>query len=777
MRHGQPDLITGEGQDGGEQLGHGVQDQVQGGLGAAALQTILLLTVEPVLDDVQIEAAQLHHAEIIDGMGHHMELILVIGGLHLLDQGVELGDSPAVQGQHILGGHQIIGVKAVEVAQAVAGGVAELQIVLAQLLEDLLGAAHVHMVVGGTGPETDHIRAELLDDIGRVNAVAQGLVHGAALAVHGPAVGQALFVGGTLAQGADSHQQGGLEPAAVLVAAFHIHISRPEALIPLHGGVVGGAGVKPAVQSVGLLEEVDAAAVGALEALGQQLCRLHLKPGVGTLLLEDGGHGLDALIGADRLLAVLAVEHGDGQTPAALAGNAPVGTLADHGAHTLLAPGGQPADVLTGLDGLILEGVNGAEPLGGGPEDDGALAAPAVGIAVDDLLGSEEHAALLHVSQDHRVGFLGAHAGVLAGVIGVAALIVHRHHHLHAVAHAGQIVVSAEAGGGVDAAGAGVHGDVIGQQQAGGLGQEGVIRQHILIEGAGVTLQNFIAFKAADVHDLLGQGLGHDVHLAVGRLHDGVALIGVQGDGQVAGQGPDGGGPDHEEQLALVQMAQLAQVVVHGELDVDRGAGVILIFDLGLGQGGLVLGAPVHRLQALVDVAVLVHLAEDAHLVRLEALVHGLVGVLPVADDAQALEAFHLDADVLFGIGLTGAAEVRHAHGLVVQLLLLDDGGFNGHTVVIPAGDIGGIVAPHGVGAGDKVLDGLVQGMTHMDGAVGEGRAVVKVEAGLALVLLEHLVVDVQLLPVPEHLRLPGGQPGTHGEVGFGKVQRCVKIL
>ena len=44
-------------------------------------------------------------------------------------------------------------------------------------------------------------------------------------------------------------------------------------------------------------------------------------------------------------------------------------------------------------------------------------------------------------------------------------------------------------------------------------------------------------------HDLLRQGLGHDIQLAVGGLHHGVALVGVQGDGQVAGQGPDGGGP------------------------------------------------------------------------------------------------------------------------------------------------------------------------------------------------------------------------------------------
>ena len=39
--HREPDLIAGEAQDGGHQLGHGVQNQEQGGLGAAALGAVL----------------------------------------------------------------------------------------------------------------------------------------------------------------------------------------------------------------------------------------------------------------------------------------------------------------------------------------------------------------------------------------------------------------------------------------------------------------------------------------------------------------------------------------------------------------------------------------------------------------------------------------------------------------------------------------------------------------------------------------------------------------
>ena len=63
-----------------------------------------------------------------------MELIVVIGGEALLGQLIELGHRPAVQLQHLLRLDQLIGVEAGQVAQAVPGGVAELQIVLAELL-------------------------------------------------------------------------------------------------------------------------------------------------------------------------------------------------------------------------------------------------------------------------------------------------------------------------------------------------------------------------------------------------------------------------------------------------------------------------------------------------------------------------------------------------------------------------------------------------------------------------------------------------------------------
>ena len=539
-----------------------------------------------------------------------------------------------------------------------------------------------------------------------------------------------------------------------------------------------GAGVEPAVKRVLLFGKAGVlAAVRAGEALGQDVGGIHIEPGVGALFGKEVRDGLDGLVGADGLAAVLAVEHGDGQAPAALTGDAPVGALADHALHAVDAPARDPAHVVARGAGLFLEGIDGAEPLRGGAEDDGVLAAPAVRIAVHDLLAGEEGTGLLHVVQDNGVGLFNEHTLIFSGIVGVAALIVDGHDHVHAVAAAGLIVVRAEAGRGVDAAGTGIHRDVIGQHQAARLGQERVLGEHVLIEVTGVGLKDRVVLDVADGHDLFDERLGDDVHLAVILvLHDGVALVGVQGDGKVTGQGPDRGRPNDKVELGLIEVAQLAEIVVHRELDIHGRAGVVLILDLRLGKGRLVVIAPVNGLEALVDVALLVHLAEDLDLLGLKAGVHGFVGVLPVAQHADALEAFHLDADVLVGKVVAGGAEGGNGHGLVVELVLLDDGALDGHTVVVPAGDVGRVVAAHRVGTGDEVLQGLVERVTHVQSAVGERRAVVQGEAGLALVLFEHQVVEVHFLPVLEHLRLALGKTRAHREAGLGHIQRAFVI-
>ena len=293
MGHGLPNLIPGEAQHRGHDLGHGVQNEIQRRLGRAPGQAVLLLAVQPVLDDIQVEVRQLHHAEIVHRVGDHVEVKVVIALEALLNEDIQTGDSPAVQGQHVGGGHQMVGVKAVQVAQAVPGGVAELQVVLAQLLENLLRAAHVRVVVGGGRPQADQVRAVLVHNVIGVHPVAQGLVHGLAFPVHGPAVGDAGLEGGLgHPGGAHGGEQSGLEPAPVLVQPLHVHVGGPEPLVLLHGGQVGGAGVEPPVQGVLLLGKARRlAAVGAGEAGGEDLRGVLGKPGVGALAGPTGAAG------------------------------------------------------------------------------------------------------------------------------------------------------------------------------------------------------------------------------------------------------------------------------------------------------------------------------------------------------------------------------------------------------------------------------------------------------------------------------------------------------
>ena len=75
-------------------------------------------------------------------------------------------------------------------------------------------------------PEPDDFRAELLDDFLGLDGVAERLVHGPALAIERPAVERA----GSVRRAAlepDADQQRAVEPAAILVAAFQVHVGGP----------------------------------------------------------------------------------------------------------------------------------------------------------------------------------------------------------------------------------------------------------------------------------------------------------------------------------------------------------------------------------------------------------------------------------------------------------------------------------------------------------------------------------------------------------------------
>ena len=546
---------------------------------------------------------------------------------------------------------------------------------------------------------------------------------------------------------------------------------------------MGRAGVEPAVEGVGLLSEVDAAAVGADEAVGKEILGIQFEPCVGAALAEDGGHGGDGFFRADGLSAVLAVEHGDREPPVALAGDAPVSALADHGDDAVMAPVGKPRDAVAGADGLVAERLDGTEPLVGGAEYDRLLAAPAVGIGVGYVLARQDGPVCLKVGEDGLVRLENAEALVFAGVGGKAAAGVDVNDHVAAglylrILLADHEVVGAVGGCGVDASGTGVKGDVLADDDERGLVEEGMTCGHQLEIRALEDGQSLYCAEAGLPEHGLGEILRHYIDLAVRGLNERVIIVRVEAYGKVARDGPRRRRPNDEVDVVERSVGrELAEIILHAEFDVDGRYGILRVFDLSLREGGLVVRAPVDGLLALVDVALLIHLAEYLDLFGLEFRVHGEIRPVPVAYDAEALELVALDADEVLSEIMARVAELGDRHALSVELLLFDDGGLYRHAVVVPAGGVRRPVARHVLIADDEILEALVESMAHVKMSVRERRTVVQNERRAPLVLLEDLLIETDIVPFLQHVRLSFRKAGTHGEICLRQVDRGVIIL
>ena len=166
--------------------------------------------------------------------------------------------------------------------------------------------------------------------------------------------------------------------------------------------------------------------------------------------MEELDHGVERVVVHDLLAAVGTGIARDRHTPVALAGNTPVRALLDHGTNTIGRMRGIPLHMVLDLIGSNLAQtglVHRYKPLVGGTEKNRMLAAPAVRIAVRDLLLHHKRAALAKELDDVRVGFIGIHAaeGTTAAKL-VAhvelAVVVDRHADIHAFLDANVVVVS-----------------------------------------------------------------------------------------------------------------------------------------------------------------------------------------------------------------------------------------------------------------------------------------------------------------------------------------------
>src|SRR5829696_1841059 len=197
-------------------------------------------------------------------------------------------------------------------------------------------------------------------------------------------MGNDRFIGGS-ATGAAAFEQGGMEPAAVLVGPFEINVGRPMksgSLLQNEG--MGAAGFEPDIENV-----VDLFPFGRIIDETRQKTRMRAfrKPSIRALALEDRGDPLVEPAVTKNFAARLADEDGDRHAPGALAGDHPIRSRLDHAADTIAPLRRNPVDLVDCGERLLSQAMRGAiahgdKPLRGIAENDRLLGAPGMGILV-----------------------------------------------------------------------------------------------------------------------------------------------------------------------------------------------------------------------------------------------------------------------------------------------------------------------------------------------------------------------------------------------------------
>ena len=390
-----PDFFGGEAEDGRHQPHQRIFQAVERGLRAATRVRLSGCGVQPVFQHVEIERTEIHRGEIVERPVDLVEREFVIPGAAVGHQRFGADQDPLVEFQHFVHGHRIRRrIEAGKVAQEVAEGIAQLAVGVLQPRQDGLRDAHIFVELHRSRPQPDEIGAMMLDDLIGLDGVAERFVHGVALAIQHPAVQRTGAVWRTALE-SHAHQQRAMEPAAILIAAFHVKIRGPRQIVGRgEHGQMARSGIEPDVQDIGFLAELRAAALGAGYAGRQQFGRGALVPDVGGVLGKELHDAVQDFAVGERFAAMVAVEDDDGHAPHTLARNAPIRARGDHVGDALLAPFGHPAHLADGFERVLPEivAVHADEPLLGGAEDGRLVAAPAMRIAVFDLFRGQQGA-------------------------------------------------------------------------------------------------------------------------------------------------------------------------------------------------------------------------------------------------------------------------------------------------------------------------------------------------------------------------------------------------
>ncbi len=627
-------------------------------------------------------------------------------------------------------------------------------------------------ILGADDGRMDHVEAQGVgavgvEDVVGVGVVLEALGHFASVFGEDEAVDDDVLVGGFSEQGgAEEHQ--GIEPAAGLVEAFGDEVGGEEFVQftgPFEGvvllGVGHGAGFEPAVEHFG------GAAVGlAVEREGDLVHVVLVEVGdfpAGELF--EFGDGADA----DHVLAVLGDPDGDAGAPEAVAGDVPVLGFLEPVAEALFADGlGDPMDGGVAFGEAVAEIFDADIPGLDGAVDQRGVGARAEGIGVDQGGLVHQLAGVFQRTDDGFVGVLAEDAVEFGDGFGEGADIVEIVAQGDAGGLADAEVVLAEGGGDVHEPGAVLGADeavIEDAERAGGVVLEG-IEDRLVGEseqvgaregGEGFVLVGFLVVGGEP-------GFGEEIDAAVGGVADGdIGDIGSGADGEVAVEGPGGGGPDEGIDGGAAGLEAGGQ---RRQLDADGDGGVldVLVVAAGLevGEGGVELPGIGHDAVGLVHAALLPELLEHPPDGLHEGGVHRFVIVVEVHPAAHAGDGFAPFLDVGEHHGAAGFVEDIHAPGGDVggagepELLLGE--GLDGQAVAVPAETPFDKVSAHGLVARQDVFDGAGEEMAVVGGAGGERRAVVEDVFPGAPAVGDGLLERVVLGPEAEDVLLHFGK-------------------
>ncbi len=660
------------------------------------------VAVERRLGGLQVPVAELVPEELVERSGGLVELV----GFHAFGAGVGGGpqarENPAIgQGKRgrrraALPFHGGFGVRQarlefLQMHEREPGRVPELVDEVAVTLHPVDGHAHVSALGGEGGQgEAEGVGAVLFHHGERIDDVALGLAHLLAVLVPDQGV-DVHVVEGNLLHEVDAH---------------HHHPGHPEEE-DVEGGHQGRSGVigfqqRRLVRPAHGGEGPEGGAEPGVQHVGFPDQLLASALGAAVRILQGHGHLLAVLAGPGRNL----------MPPPDLAGNAPV---ADVFQPVEIGPlphvGDDPSTaVLDGGDGLVRQRFGLHEPLEGEVGLHHRAASVAMAHAVAQIIDFHQQAPFLQLGQHRLAAFEPIHARETSRLRRHAAFVVDGFDRRQIMPLPDLEVVG-----------------IVGRRHLQAAGAEFLVHVGVADDGN------------APLHQRQDDGVRGQIFVAF--------VFGMDGHGGVAQHGFRPGGGHHDAALALGEgIANLVEMAVQ-----------LLVFHFQVGQGGVAAGAPVDDALAPVDEPLFVELDEHLADGPGQAFVHGEPLPVPVAGGAQMLELVDDGAAVFLAPFPDPFDEFLPAQGVAIRSLFRQlplHHVLGGDAGVVGAGHPEHPETPQPLVAAEGVLEGVVQGMAHVENARDVGRRNHDAVGGFvsAFVGVKQALFDPEVVPARFHV-------------------------